>query len=145
LTSLKRQIDRWGDLHLKYTITKDETLIDFVQEEWLNNSTHKEILYAIERTPALNLPYILTSRQLKTLRIENGLVYAQRDGFSEQEVEEKQQAIIRVMSNGRARLGRRQLIVALRRQGVLISQYTLSEMMREIDPTGVEGRNFSKR
>ena len=60
-------------------------------------------------------------------------------------MEEKQQAIIRVMNDGGARLGRRQLIVALRRQGVLISQYTLSEMMREIDPTGVEGRNFSKR
>ena len=60
-------------------------------------------------------------------------------------MEEKQQAIIRVMNDGGARLGRRQLIVVLRRQGVLISQYTLSEMMREIDPTGVEGRNFSKR
>ena len=67
LTSLKRQIDWWGDLNPKYTITKDETLIDFIREEWLNNSTHKEILHAIERMLALNLPHILTSRQLKTL------------------------------------------------------------------------------
>ena len=60
-------------------------------------------------------------------------------------MEEKQQTIIRVMNDSGARLSRRQLIVALRRQGVLISQYTLSEMMKEINPTGVEGKNFSKR
>ena len=28
---------------------------------------------------------------------------------------------------------------------MLISQYTLLEMMKEVDPSGVEGRNFSRR
>jgi hypothetical protein len=144
LTGLKRQIDQW-DLS-KYNIMKDDNLINFVGEEWLNNSTHKEILLAIERTPALNLPHTLISRQLKTLRLENGLIYARRDNFSEAEVEQKKQAIITAMKDGGgARLGRGQLMVALRGQGMLISQYTLREMMKEVDPSGVEGRKISRR
>ena len=144
MTGLKRQIDQW-DLS-KYNITKDDNLINFVGEEWLNNSTHKDILLAIERTPALNLLYTLTSRQLKTLRLENGLIYARWDNFSKEEVEQKKQAIITAMKDGsRARLEKGQLIVALRRQGMLISQYTLCEMMKEVDPNGVEGRKISRR
>jgi hypothetical protein len=144
LTGLKRQIDQW-DLS-KYNIMKDDNLINFIREEWLNNSIHKEILLAIEWTLAFNLPHTLISRQLKTLRLENRLIYTQWDSFSKEEVEQKKQAIITAMKDGgRAQLRRSQLMVALRRQGMLISQYTLCEMMKEVDPSGVEGRKISQR
>jgi hypothetical protein len=142
--SLQRQIDEWN-LSPKYDITTDEKLIHFVREEWLENSTHKEILVAVNDSPHLNLPHQLTSRQLKTLRLANNLKYARRDGITEEELEKQAKALLELLSDGGARLGRRQLLPALRKKGILISQKAIQEMLREVDSEGVQGRICMRR
>jgi len=94
---------------------------------------------------SLQLPFEITSRQLEKLRVQNGLRYARRHEATEEEVDEKREAIIRGMKeNGASRYGRGLHLSTLRKHGVLCSQYHLRKLLQEIDPDGLKARDFRR-
>ena len=71
---------------------------------------------------SLQLPFEITSRQLEKLRVQNRLRYARRHEATEEEVDEKREAIIRGMKeNSASRYGRGLHLSTLRKHGVLYS------------------------
>ena len=109
--TLERKIKAWQEedpsFAPRYSIYEDLRLLEFCNNEWLYNANHEEMLEAVnsERV-SLQLPFEITSRQLEKLRVQNGLRYARRHEATEEEVDEKREAIIRGMKeNGASRYG----------------------------------------
>jgi len=71
---------------------------------------------------SLQLLFEITSRQLEKLRVQNRLRYARRHEATEEEVDEKREAIIRGMKeNSASRYSRGLHLSTLRKHSVLYS------------------------
>jgi arginine repressor len=135
--TLHRQIRDWG--LVKYKPHKDETILELVKKEWIQNSSHEEILTIIN----YGRKHPISSNALKKLRINNRIVYARKGEVTEEEEEAQREAITKVLLEGGASYGRGQLMVALRTEGILVPQQVVRRLMKDIDLEGVRSRQIA--
>jgi hypothetical protein len=135
--TLARRIQGWGfEKRQNRNIVRDPQLVAFVQQEWRENCSHQEIF----RNISIALPHIqITHRQLKTLRQLNNIRYRRNGDISVEEEEAAKAAIQEVLTEHGGAYGRTLAQVALRQEGILVSQYNLRGWQRELDPAGMSG------
>jgi len=136
-STINRRVQEWGLIRQQPNasdIIRDPQVVAFVQQEWRENCSHHEIL----RNISIAMPYIqITDRQLRTLREENRIKYRRRGDILLEEEEVAKEAIQEVLKEHGGAYGRDLVQVALRRDGILVSQYNLRSWQRELDPQGM--------
>jgi hypothetical protein len=133
-----RRIEEWGlekgTTNNQYDVVRDPAVVAFVKQEWRDNASHQEILHSI----SIAMPHVqITDRQLRTLREENKIIYRRRGDIQPDEEEAAKAAIDEVLTEHGGAYGRGLVQVALRRDGILVSQYNLRSWQRELDPGGM--------
>lgn len=134
--TIARKIQQWGleKGQILSDVTRNPEVITFVKQEWLDNCSHQEILTNISRA----MPHIeITDRQLRTLREREKIIYRRRGDIPPEEQEEAKAAIEAVLIAHGGAYGRELVQVALRRDGVLVSQLQVRNLQKELDPQGV--------
>jgi hypothetical protein len=136
--TINRRIQEWGlkkgQQPVVYHVFRDPQVVAFVKQEWRENCSHQEIL----RNISIAMPHIeISDRQLRMLREENGIRYRRHGDIPLEEEEMAKEAIQEVLKGHGGAYGRHLVQVALRRDGVLVSQYNLRSWQRELDPQGM--------
>jgi hypothetical protein len=136
--TIMRRIEDWalekGQQPPVYHVFRDPQVVAFVKQEWRDNCSHQEILCNI----SIAMPHIeISDRQLRMLRDENGIRYRRYGDIPLEEEEMAKEAIQEVLKGHGGAYGRHLVQVALRQEGVLVSQYNLRGWQRELDPQGM--------
>jgi hypothetical protein len=112
-------------------------LLARVQELYFRNWSHAMILRALSHDG-----FSISTHQLKRMRLEDHLIYANRTSETEEHNEQIRFEIRNRQMNGGVRYGARMMQVSLRQSGLFVGIDQVRHIMREVDIIGVEARKL---